>query len=157
MNSGFASPDEAAADTSLMKTGYFSPEEAGAATTSEMGSAMQPFESAGFEAANRAGRTRNAADLTAQQDELALEKGRTAGETAANLQAEKMAGQKYGLQTKIAGQQAGMYGLGALRAEDLAAMEHMYGLGPGTLGARAAGPSGDQTALGYLGLGFGKG
>lgn len=119
--------------TSLMDTGYFSPEEEHAAVTSEMGATAAPFGAAHFEAAGRAGRTRNAADLTAQQDQLAMEEGRAAGDTAANLQREKMAGQM-----------AGTYGLGQLRKEDLDAMQSMYGLGPATLQARAAGPGWTQ-------------
>lgn len=119
--------------TSLMDTGYFNPEEEHAAVTSEMGATAAPFETAGFEAAGRAGRTRNAADLTAQQDQLAMEQGRAAGDTAANLQKEKMQGQL-----------AGTYGLGQLRKEDLDAMQSMYGLGPSTLQARAAGPGWSQ-------------
>lgn len=125
--------------TSLMKSGYLSPEEEAAASVSEMGSASAPFKSMQFEAANRAGRTNNAADLTAQQDQLAMDEGRTANTAASNLQKEKMAGQV-----------AGMYGLSGLRGEDLKAMQSLYGLGPGTLDARASGGSGDQTAIGYL-------
>lgn len=125
--------------TSLMNTGYMNPEEEHAATTSEMGAATEPFEAAGFEAKNRAGATRNASDLTAQEDQLALEKGRTAGEAASELQREKMANQE-----------AGMYGLGKLRGEDLSAMESMYGLGPSTLQARAAGKSGDEIGMDWV-------
>ena len=114
--------------TSLMNTGYLSPEEEAAATTSEMGSATQPYESAGFKAASRAGATRNAADLTSEETQLARDEGISAGGAAEQLQREKMANQE-----------AGMYGLGKLRGEDLDAMAKMYGLGPSTLGARAAG------------------
>src|SRR5437868_1748597 len=63
-------------------TGYFSPAEEASATNSVMGGATAPFESAKFEANNTAARTNNAADLTANQDELALREGRTAGEAA---------------------------------------------------------------------------
>jgi hypothetical protein len=124
--------------TSLMNTGYLSPEEETAATTSEMGSATAPFASAGFQASNRAGATRNASDLTAQQDQLALEEGQTAGQAADVLQGQKMHNQE-----------EGMAGLSGLEGEDLEAMEKMYGLGPGTLQARAAGESGDQLLAGY--------
>lgn len=112
----------------LANSGYFSPAEEAAATNSVMGSATQPFQTAKFEANNTAARTNNAADLTANQDELALREGRTAGEAADQLQNDKMKNQL-----------AGMYGLSGMRAEDLNAMESMYGLGPGTLSARAAG------------------
>ena len=125
--------------TSLMDTGYFNPEEEHAAVTSEMGATAAPFETAKFEAANRAGATRNAADLTAQSDELAMEQGRAAGDTAEKLQEEKMKGQL-----------AGAYGIGELQKGDQQMAESMYGLGPKTLEARAAGPSGDQAALGYM-------
>lgn len=125
--------------SSLMNTGYMDPAEEHAAVTSEMGAATQPFESMGFQAANRSAATRNPADMTAQQDQLALEEGRTAGDTAAKLQEQKMQNQ-----------QAGMYGLGQLKSQDQQEAEHMYGLGPGTLGSRAAGGSGDQAAAGYI-------
>jgi hypothetical protein len=114
--------------TSLMNTGYENPEEAAAATTSEMGSATAPFETAKFEAANNAGATRNAADLTANQDKLALEEGQTAGGAAAELQKEKMQNQE-----------AGMAGLTTLQQGDQKTMADLYGLGPSTLGARQAG------------------
>jgi hypothetical protein len=125
--------------TSLMNTGYFSPEEEHAAVTSEMGSTAAPFETAKFEAGNRAGATHNASDLTAQSDQLALEQGRAAGDTAAGLQKEKMAGQM-----------AGAYGLGQLKSQDQQSMDAMYGLGPATLQARAAGKSGDELGMDWL-------
>ncbi len=115
--------------TSLMNTGYLSPEEEAAATTSEMGAATEPFDAAGFQARNEAGATRNASDLNAQEDKLALEKGQAAGGAAENLQNQKMMNQE-----------AGMMGLGNLESGNLKAMEDLYGLGPGTLQARAAGP-----------------
>ncbi len=130
--------------TSLMNTGYMNPQEEAAATTSEMGTASAPFETTKFEAANRAGATRNASDLTAQTDQLALEQGQTAGQAAANLQ-----------QQKMQNQEAGMYGLGQIGQQQTGLEEAMYGLGPGTLQARAAGPSGDQIAQGWAELGLG--
>lgn len=157
MDSGFASPDEAAKDQSMIDTGYFSPADAGAATTSEMGAATAPFQSEEFRAGNTAAATRNASSLASQQDALALEQGQTAGGAAAELQKEKMANEESGLNTKIAGQNAGMYGLNQLEAGDNSAMESMYGLGPSTLNARAAGQSGDQEALGYINAATGAG
>jgi hypothetical protein len=124
---------------SLMDTGYLSPEEEGAATTSEMGAATAPFGAMQFKAEERAGATHNAADLTAQQDQLALEQGRTAGDAAAKLQEEKMKNQE-----------AGMNGLYGLSEQDAQQAERMYGLGPGTLSARAAGKSGDELGMGWL-------
>lgn len=125
--------------TSLMDTGYLSPEEEHAATTSEMGSATQPFESMGFKASNRAAATRNPADLTAEDTQLALDEGRTAGGAAEQLQKEKMANQI-----------SGMGGLSSLQAGNQHAMESLYGLGPGTLQARAAGKSGDELGMGWV-------
>lgn len=114
--------------TSLMKTGYLSPEEESAATTSEMGAATAPFESMQFREANESGATRNPASLTAGEDKLALEEGQASGDAASRLQQEKMQNQE-----------AGMYGLSDLEKGNMDAMEKMYGLGPGTLEARAAG------------------
>lgn len=125
--------------SSLMDTGYLSPEEGAAATTNEMGAATQPFQSAGFQASNRAAATRNPADLTAQQDQLAISEGQTAGDTAAGLQEQKMQNQE-----------AGMYGLGTLQQGNQKEAESMYGLGPGTLQSRAAGMSGDQLIQNYM-------
>jgi len=110
--------------TSLMNTGYLDPAEAGAATTSEMGAATAPFGSAKFDANNTAAATRNASDLTANQDQLALEEGHVAGDTAAGLQREKMANQ-----------QAGMYGLNQQSSQDQSAAQSMYGLAPETVNA----------------------
>lgn len=132
--------------TSLMNTGYMNPAEEHAATVSEMGAATQPFESMNFEASNRAARTNNAADLTAQQDALALEEGRTAGDTAAGLQKQKMQNQE-----------AGMYGLEQLQAGNQKEAESMYGLGPASLQARAAGKSGDENAMGWTNTVLGAG
>jgi hypothetical protein len=129
--------------TSLMDTGYLSPEEENAATTSEMGAATAPFSSAEFQAKNNAAATRNPAGLASQEDQLAEEEGQTAGTAASNLQAQKMQNQE-----------AGMYGLSeqeqadaALRGQDITAQDAMYGLGPGTLNARAA-SSGPQWGFG---------
>lgn len=116
--------------TSLMDTGYFNPGEEAAATTSEMGATAAPFSSAEFEGRNRAAATRNPADVTAQSDQLAMDEGRAAGDTAGHLQEEKMNNQE-----------AGMYGLGQLQSGDRSAEMSMYGLGPQTLNARAAGGS----------------
>ena len=128
--------------TSMMDTGYMNPTEANAATTSEMGAATAPFQSAGFQANNTAAATHNAAGVPAQQDQLALQEGQTAGQTAAGLQ-----------QQKMTNQQAGMYGLQNEQQLNQQSMNSMYGLGPGTFQARAAGGSGDQAALGWAGLG----
>jgi len=125
--------------TSLADTGYLDPADKAAATTSEMGAATAPFGSANFEASNRAARTGNASDLTAQQDQLALEQGQTAGGAAATLQGQQMSNQLQG-----------MYGLQGEEAASRGEAQGMYGLGPPTLQARAAGMSGDQTAMGYI-------
>lgn len=132
--------------TSLMKTGYFNPQQKEAATTSEMGATAAPFQAAGMEAKNNASATRNASNLPAQQDQLALEEGQAAGKTAAGLQTQQMANQE-----------AGAYGLGQLTDEQMKMAGQMYGLGPSTLQARAAGPSGDQTAMGWINTAFNPG
>lgn len=109
-----------------------------------MGAATAPFQSANFSAANRASATNNASDLTGQQDQLALEQGQTAGGAAAGLQEQQMSNQLQG-----------MYGLQGEEAASRGEAMGMYGLGPGTLNARAAGQSGDQLAQGYAGLALG--
>lgn len=123
---------------SLMNTGYLSPEDQNAATVSEMGTAEAPFSTAKFEAANRAGATNNASDLTANQDQLALEQGQVSTQAAAALQ-----------QQKMANEEAGMYGIAQQEQGNRGEAEGMYGLGPGTLNARAAGESVGQELAGY--------
>lgn len=86
--------------TSLMDTGYLSPQEEEAAQNNGMGAATEPFHSAETRATNRAAATRNPADLTSEETQLALDEGRTAGSEANQLQTEKMNNQE-----------AGMYGL----------------------------------------------
>jgi hypothetical protein len=122
---------------SLMNTGYENPAEEGAATTSEMGAATSPFQSAKFEAGSRAGATRNAAALPAEEDALALEEGQAAGGAAARLQTQK-----------LQNQEAGMEGLSGLEEGNLGAMEKLYGLAPGLLSARAQ-SSGPQWGASY--------
>lgn len=114
--------------TSLMDTGYLNPAEEAGAVTGEMGTATAPFQSAEFQAKNDAAATHNGAGVAGQEDQLALEEGQVAGGAAANLQTQKMQNQE-----------AGMYGLNNLESGNQQAMEDMYGLGPGTLEARAAG------------------
>jgi hypothetical protein len=125
-NAGAINSTLTPAYTNLMDTGYFTPEEAGAATTGVMGSAEAPFEAADFSAGETAAATRNPADLTASRDALALEKGRTMGEAAAELQNQKMQGQL-----------AGAYGLGNQANQQTQLEESMYGLGPASLNAQA--------------------
>ena len=115
---------------SLMDPGYLNQADKNAATVNEMGAATQPFESAKFDANNRAAATRNPAGVAEQQDQLAQEEGRTAGTAAGALQ-----------QQQMQNQEAGMYGLGNIGQEQTGLEESMYGLGPGTLQARAAGSS----------------
>jgi hypothetical protein len=113
---------------SLANTGYLSPEEEAAATTSEMGAATQPFETGKFQARNNAAATRNDSNLAAQEDQMALNEGRAAGTAASQLQLEKMANEE-----------AGLSDIQGLQSEHFQGMENMYGLGPATLQARAAG------------------
>jgi hypothetical protein len=125
--------------TSMMDTGYMNPQDEEAATNTEMGATSAPFQTADFKAKNTAAATRNPADLAAQQDQLAISEGQSAGDAAAKLQTQKMTNQE-----------AGMYGLQQLQAGNQKEAEGMYGLGPGTLDARAAGQSGDAAATGYV-------
>jgi hypothetical protein len=125
---------------SLMDTGYLSPADKAAATTSEMGATTAPFETAKFEASNRAGTTRNASDLTAQQDQLAMEEGQASGNTAASLQEQQMNNQLQG-----------MYGLGGQEQGNQQQAMGMYGLGPATL---QAGNAAVNNVTGLIGTGI---
>lgn len=110
--------------TNLANTGYTSPAAKAAATTSEMGATTAPFQTANFEAKNRAASTGNASDLTAQQDQLAMEQGQAAGGAAAGLQEQQMNNQLQG-----------MYGLGQQEQGNQSQTASMYGLAPGLLNA----------------------
>jgi hypothetical protein len=110
--------------TNLMNTGYLSPQDQEAATQNTMGATTAPFSTADFEAKNRASATNNASDLTANEDQLAMEEGQAAGGSAANLQQQQMANQLQG-----------MYGLGQEQQGAQGEAESMYGLAPSTLNA----------------------
>jgi hypothetical protein len=126
----------------LMKTGYFNPAEEAAATTRQMGATTAPFETAKFQASNRAAATRNPANIAEEEEKLALEEGQAAGNTAASLQ-----------EQKIQNQLAGTYGLTELQRANLGASMGLYGLGPSTLQARAAGGPGFSWSAGIPGIG----
>jgi hypothetical protein len=128
----------------------YTPQEQTAMTTAGEGAIGSAYGSAAQDAARTAGRTNNASSLTAGQDQMALNKGTAMGQEAA------------GLQTEFANQQQtnrarGEQGIGNLEAGNLQSGDMMYGLGPGTLQARAAGTSGDQLAQGWVNTALGNG
>ena len=117
-----------------------------------MGALASPFAAAKTAMTNSAARTNNSAGLTAGQDALARGQGIAAGQQSA---ANQTAFANDAQQQEAQAQQglAGIYGIN----QDT--MAKLYGLGPGTLQARAAGPSGDQTAMSWLqtiGQGIGR-
>ncbi len=99
-------------------------------------------------ASQRVAKTNNSAGYGELSDKLAMDKGQA--DATAALQGQKAV-------TDLQGE--GIKNAGNLFGVSTDAMAKMYGLGPGTLQARAAGLSGDQIAQGYLGLipGVGKG
>lgn len=117
--------------TSMLNEGY-TPGQKSAMTEGATQGANSAFGTASDEAARSAGRTGNEAGLTAANDELALGKGQAMSNTGANL--EQQFANKQQQNTMY-----GLQGLGNLEGQDLQGMESMYGLGPGTLQARAAG------------------
>lgn len=113
-------------DYQSMLTQGYTPQEQGAITTAGMGAIGSAYGGANADAARSAAATGNASNLTAQQDQLANQKGQAMGQEAAGLQSEfanqQQANQRFGLQG-LAGQEAGNEGLES----------SMYGLGPSTI------------------------
>lgn len=126
--------------TSLMDTGYLNPQQKEAATETEMGAATQPFQTAKFTANNDAAATRNPAGLASQEDQLAISEGDAADVAANNLENQQMTNEE-----------AGMYGIGQLQKGNQQLAGQMYGLGPSTLSARAAGTQGWGFNVGPIG------
>lgn len=146
--------------TNLMDTGYMSPGEEGAASTAEMGAATAPFGAAQFQANDTAAATRNASGQNANADQLALEEGQVAGQTAAGLQ-----------QQKMGNQMAGLSGLNQLYGTNTSEAESMYGEAPSLVNAESTAQmnnpmlhlgetiisAGGQAGAAALGGGGGKG
>ena len=116
--------------TSMLSEGY-TPEQKNAMTTAGMGAEAGAFDAESNAAQNRVAATKNDAGFSAEEDQLARDKGTGMGTEAANLQAgfanQEQANQKFGAQ-----------GLESLYGTNTGAMENMYGLGPSTLNAYQA-------------------
>jgi hypothetical protein len=115
-----------------MLTEGYTPAQQSAMTTGALGSTAASYGAAGQDAVNSAARTNNASNLTAQQDQQALDKGVGMGQETAGLQQQFANRQQQN-------QQLGLEGLSQLYGTNQQAANSMYGLGPGTLQARAAG------------------
>lgn len=116
----------------LVNSPGFDPATLSAITNAGMGSVNAAYGAAGDEASRRAATSGNPAAIGTLADRLAREKGEAAGKEAGDIQIEnalfKASQQKQGRDIL-----AGLYGT------DVGAQTSLYGMGPSTLGARAAG------------------
>ena len=115
-----------------------------AMTTAGMGAIGSSFGADAERAAERSARTRNPAGAGALQEALARNKGLAMGQEAAGLQKQFA---DYANQQR----QQALAGLGNLYGMNTDVMSRLYGLGPSTLNARAAGKGGWGIDLGPLG------
>lgn len=97
-----------------------------------MGAVNATYGAAGDEASRRAATSGNPAAIGTLADRLAREKGEAAGKEAGNIQIENAL-------FKANQQEQGRQILGQLYGTDVGAQTSLYGMGPATLGARAAG------------------
>lgn len=103
-----------------------------AMTGTAYGSANEAYDTAGASAGGRVARTRNDAGYLDSLDSLARGRAQTLASTGAGLQ-------KNFADEAIRQREAGLRGLAGLYGIDEETMARLYGLGPSTLGARAAG------------------
>jgi hypothetical protein len=110
------------------------------------GAVASSFGASGEQASNRVARTRNDAGFAAQEDQQARDRGMAMGDVASkNVMAN---------QAEIDKNRAiGLGGLGNLYGTSVQSKDSLYGLGPGTLQARAAGGKGWFDSLMQAGAG----
>lgn len=121
---------------SMMNEGY-RPEELNAMRTAGLGSEAAAFDTAGWQAGNRAARTGNAAGVGAEESQLARDKGVAMGDEAAKIE---MANAN----ARLANRRFALEGESGLFGENQRGMESLYGMSPALLQARAAGPGWTQ-------------
>lgn len=126
----------------LQNPGY-DPKTADAIRRSGMDATNSAFDAAKFSAAQRAGATGNDAAFYSSQNDLAQKRGQQLATGATNAEV-KIGDAALQDRQKAISEATGLYGI----SQDT--MSKLYGMGPGTLGARAAGPSGDQGAQGWV-------
>lgn len=124
----------------LSPTGGMSQDDVNARVNHAMGATAGAFDTAKFEAGNRAAATHNEAAPNAMADQLALEKGTAMGDTANKVET-SVSNQEQQLREQ------GRQGLSDMFKTNIGAEESMYGLAPSTLQARQAG-------AGKFGIGF---
>lgn len=135
----------------MITGGGYDPTTKNAMTGTAYGSANEAYDTADAGAAGKVSRTRNDSGYADLLDSLARGRATTLANTGAGLQ-------KSFADEAIRQKEAGLKGLGGLYGIDEETMAKLYGLGPGTLGARAAGGGWAQGfgsvagGLGNLGL-----
>lgn len=137
----------------LASTGY-DPGTLSAITNAGMGAVNSAFGSAGDEISRKAATSGNPASVGALEDLLARDKGLAAGKEAGDIEIQNA-------NFKEAQRAQGRQILSGLFGTDVGAQTGLLGLGPATLGARAAGGGWSQgfkdvlTGVGSLGKGGG--
>jgi len=123
--------------TSLINSKGYDPATLAAITNAGMGASNAAFTGAAGQINRNAARTKNPAGIAGQLDTLAMGKGIAGGKEAGDIQIQN---------ADFANQQrmAGLNMLQGLYGTNVGASNQLYGMGPGTLQARAAGPSGAQ-------------
>lgn len=133
---------------SLVNSQGYEPATLGAITNAGMGASNAAFDSASGDLKRTAARTANPASIGANEDALARSKGVAGGQEAGNIQVQN---------ANFANSQRtqGLNMLQSLYGTNVGASTNLYGLGPGTLSARAAGAP--PAALGITEAALGAG
>jgi hypothetical protein len=134
----------------LINSQGFDPATLGAITNAGMGGVNAAFGSAEDTANRRAATSGNPAAIGTLADRLARGKGEAAGKEAGDIQIENTL-------FKEEQRKQGRDILAKLFGTDVGAETSLYGLGPGTLEARAAGPGWTQGFKDVVGTVFPKG
>lgn len=141
---------------SLVNSTGFDPATLGAITNSGMGGVNASFGDANNQLKRSVAGSGNPAGIGGQLDALARSKGVAGGTEAGNIQIANA-------QEKDARRSEGLNLLNSMYGTNVSASNSLYGLGPSTLGARAAGGGWSQgfkdvlTGIGSLGKGSGSG
>lgn len=137
---------------SLVNSTGYDPATLSAITNAGMGGVNAAFDDAGNEIKRSAARSGNPAGVGGQLDALARSKGVAGGKEAGDIQIQNAAERD-----KL--RQQGLDLMNSMYSTNVGASNQLYGLGPSTLGARAAGGGWAQgfhdvlTGIGSLGKG----
>lgn len=128
---GELGPLTAGAETLVNSSGY-DPATLGAITNAGIGGVNAAYGDAGGQIRRTAAASKNPADINSSLDALALNKGIAGGQEAGNIQMGNAA-------FKARQNLEGLNLMSSLYGTNVGASNQLYGMGPSTLGARAAG------------------